>query len=349
MVDWALARQISRLTAGAAETERPLDIGPLCATAAEHVARYTGLWLNGPLPEAEQLDRAGWADMNLETFAGILGPVADRLAGRMSAAGPLAGPLRAVTGATLAAEVGLVTGYLSQRVLGQYEISLLQGNIPPRLVFVGPNLEQAVRTMDVDRDSFLGWVALHEVTHVFQFSGVTWLRPHIERLLREYLETVEVRIERGAAGALPSMPDPARIVEAFREGGLAALVQTRGQRLIMDRIQATMAVIEGYSEHVMDAVGVEMLPAYAGLRAAMERRRQSRSAPEQILQRLLGLDMKMRQYELGRRFCDTVAEQGGIEGLGRVWSAPHALPTPRELTRPLAWIARIEREAALAA
>jgi putative hydrolase len=110
----------------------------------------------------------------------------------------------------------------------------------------------------------------------------------------------------------------------------------------MDGVQATMAVIEGYSEHVMDVVGEQVLPAYSGLREAMERRRRSRSAPERILQRLLGLDMKMRQYELGKSFCDGVVERRGIGTLNLVWSAPAALPTMTELNDPGAWIERVE-------
>jgi coenzyme F420 biosynthesis associated uncharacterized protein len=163
------------------------------------------------------------------------------------------------------------------------------------------------------------------------------------------MRTVEVRFERGAAGGLPSFPDPSRIVQDFREGGLVALVQTSEQRRLMNRIQSTMAVIEGYSEHVMDAVGEHVLPAYAGLRDAMERRRRSRSAPERVLQRLLGFDLKMRQYEDGRAFCDGVAERAGIAALNRVWDGPEALPTAAEVRDPAAWLARVESEPAPAA
>jgi coenzyme F420 biosynthesis associated uncharacterized protein len=237
-------------------------------------------------------------------------------------------------------------GYVSQRVLGQYELSLLQPEVPPRLLFVGPNLARATRDMRVDRDSFLGWIVIHELTHVFQFSGVGWLRGHLAGLLRSYLETVEVRIERGSAGGLPSLPNPATVVELFHEGGLAALVQTREQRQLMNRMQAVMAVIEGYSEHVMDVLGTRLLPAYEGLREAMDARRRSRSAPERVLQRLLGLDIKLRQYELGKRFCDAVAEREGIEGLNRVWDSPAAMPTLPELSQPDRWAARIERDKA---
>ena len=117
----------------------------------------------------------------------------------------------------------------------------------------------------------------------------------------------------------------------------------------MNQIQATMAVIEGYSEHVMDVVGAEVLPAYDGLREAMERRRRSRSAPERALQRLLGFDLKLRQYELGKRFCDGVAEKAGIEGLNRVWEGADALPSLRELSRPGAWLERTAPAAPAAA
>ena len=276
----------------------------------------------------------------MTTLASLLDPVADRLGTRLGSAGPLAGPLRGAASATVAAEAGLVLGYMSQRVLGQYELSLLQPEAPPRLLFVGPNLLKAVREMDVERESFLRWVALHEVTHVIQFGAVPWLRGYLGELLEQYLATVDIRIERGAAGGLPSMPDPARIVEAFREGGLMALVQSREQRRLMNRVQAAMALVEGYSEHVMDAVGARILPAHEPLREAMDRRRSSRSAPERALQRLLGLDLKMRQYELGKRFCDAVVAAEGLERLNRAWDAPAELPTLSELERPRTWLER---------
>jgi coenzyme F420 biosynthesis associated uncharacterized protein len=267
--------------------------------------------------------------------------VAGRLDRRLGAAGPLAGALRLGADATLAAEAGLVMGYVSQRVLGQYELALLAPDVPPRLLFVTPNLRKAAEDMGVDRESFEGWVAAHEVTHVVQFGAVPWLRQHLGELLRQYMDTLDVRIGRGNAGALPRLPDPRELVERFNEGGLAALVQTRQQRQLMSRLQATMAVVEGYSEHVMDAVAPALVSQHEGLREAMESRRHSRSAPERVLSRLLGLDMKMRQYEQGKRFCDAVAAERGIEVLNLVWKGPEALPNLVELRRPEAWSARV--------
>ncbi|HEY1277330.1 MAG TPA: zinc-dependent metalloprotease [Thermoleophilaceae bacterium] len=341
MVDWSLARQIARMAAGSDErVDLGIDLRPVCDEMAGHVREYTRLEPATPVPDLELLVRSEWAAMNIDSLGPLLDPVVERLDGRLDFAGRLAGALRAGASATLAAEVGLVMGYASTRVLGQYELSLLGGDTPPRLVLVAPNLDRAARDLDVDRGSFFAWICAHEMTHVFQFQGVPWLREHVAGLIREYLETVEVRIERGAAGGAPSLPNPSRLVELFREGGLAALVQTGPQRELMRRVQSVMAVIEGYSEHVMDAIGERHLPAHEHLRTAMDRRRSSRSAPERVLERLLGFDVKLRQYEVGKRFSDAVVERAGIEGLNRVWGAPEALPAPDELERPEAWLER---------
>jgi putative hydrolase len=105
-------------------------------------------------------------------------------------------------------------------------------------------------------------------------------------------------------------------------------------------MQAAMAVIEGYSEHVMDAIAAGAIPDHARLRAAMDARRRSRSAPERLIERLLGLNIKLQQYELGKRFCDGVTGAAGIEGMNRVWAAPEALPTIEELEAPRRWLER---------
>jgi coenzyme F420 biosynthesis associated uncharacterized protein len=349
MVDWGLARQIAALAAGrGTEEAAPFDAAVLSAEMEGPVAGYTQLALASPTPPAEVVTRAEWASVNLDPLSHMLDPVAARLEDRLAFAGPLAGALRIGASATLAAEAGLVMGYLSSRVLGQYDVSLLGADTEPRLLFVGHNLAGAVRDLDVDAGPFGRWICAHELTHVFQFQGVPWLREHMSGLLRRYVATLEVRIQSGSAGGLPSLPDPSKLVEAFREGGLAALVQSPEQRALMDEIQAVMSVIEGYAEHVMDAIAPEVVPGHEKLREAMDRRRRSRSAPQRIIERLLGFDVKLRQYEQGKKFADAVVEMGGIEGLNRVWSSPSALPSPDELQHPRQWLERTEPTASAA-
>ena len=102
-----------------------------------------------------------------------------------------------------------------------------------------------------------------------------------------------------------------------------------------------MAVLEGYAEHVMDAVGAEILPNLPELRGAMDRRRRDRSGLLRIFEKLIGMDMKLRQYEQGKQFCDAVAQAGGIAALEpRVGGARPQMPTLAELDDPDAWLAR---------
>jgi putative hydrolase len=170
MVDWSLARQVARFAAGSAPDARlQADLVALSAEMEPHVAGYTRLDPEGDLPKAEMLDRTEWAEMNLDALSHLLDPVGERLEDRLAFAGPLAGALRLGARATLAAEAGLVIGYVSQRVLGQYELALLTPDVAPRLVFVEPNLALAVRKLEVDPESFYGWIVLHELTHAFQF------------------------------------------------------------------------------------------------------------------------------------------------------------------------------------
>jgi coenzyme F420 biosynthesis associated uncharacterized protein len=346
MVDWGLAAQIARLAAGGSEgpVELGLDVAVVCRELEAPLADYTGLTPQTPLPAPELVERDRWAQLNLDSLRPLLDPVAQRLDGGFERTGPLAGVLRAGAGAAIGAEAGLVLGYVARRVLGQYELSLLGADAPPRLLLVAPNLDRAAAQLEVDRDAFLTWVCAHELTHVFQFQGVGWLREHLGGLLRRYLESVDVQVAGG--GALVALSNPGQLVEKFREGGLAALIQSPAQQSILDELQATMAVVEGHAEHVMDALGEQLLPEHAELRAALDRRRASRSAPERMLERLLGFDLKLRQYALGKRFCDGVVERAGMAGLNRVWEAPSALPSLAELDDPAAWLHRTAPPAA---
>jgi coenzyme F420 biosynthesis associated uncharacterized protein len=236
-----------------------------------------------------------------------------------------------------------VLGYLAQRVLGQYELVLLDEAIedrPPRLLFVMPNLGQAVQAFAAEEQEFMTWVALHEVTHAVQFAGVPWLHGHVAGLVRELLKSAELRVEGPRKLRMPTGEELRRLGQALRSGDFISLVTTDAERATLDRVQAVMAVIEGHAEHVMDAVAPDLLPSLPKLRAALDRRRKSQSAIQRLLARLLGLDMKLRQYERGKYFCDEVVKAGGPEALKHVFSGPDALPSMEELEDPAAWMAR---------
>src|ERR671932_805107 len=122
-----------------------------------------------------------------------------------------------------------------------------------------------------------------------------------------------------------------RMGDELKEGGLIGLALSPERRTLLDRAQAFMALLEGYAEHVMDAVGAELLTDLASMREALERRRHERTGFLRLFERLIGMDLKLRQYEQGKAFCDAVVGYGGIAALNRVWAAPESMPSPAEL------------------
>jgi coenzyme F420 biosynthesis associated uncharacterized protein len=333
MVDWRVARMLAGGIAGNGDMPLlPGDLIGLTDDAEARVTAYTRLTPLAPLPPPEAVSRAAWAEANLGGMRGVLDPLADKIgAGR----GPLAEPLRAAGGLVLGAEVGGLVGVLSQRVLGQYEVPPNDPERPARLLFVVPNLLEAADKLDVDAAQMLRWVVLHEVTHAVQFSSVGWLRPHVASLVDELSAALDVKIDWRALLDLPAT------IEKLRADGVVGLALGPERRALVDRIQATMALIEGHAEHVMDATGAEVLPDLDRLRSALERRRRDRPPVVRLLEKLLGLEMKMRQYEAGKRFCDAVVERGGVEALNRAFASPEALPTWEELEAPEQWFARV--------
>jgi coenzyme F420 biosynthesis associated uncharacterized protein len=353
-IDWRVAQRVGERVAGSPPPGgvRAGSVQPLAYEFARRVGAYSGLEVPERLPPLETVDRSAWIAANLRTMRPLMGPLTERMG---AGAGPLAGPLRSFSGFLLGAQVGALTGVLSQRVLGQYDLALLDESTAPRLLLLGPNLALAARSLGVDRDELVLWVSIHEITHAVQFSGAPWLRGYLGGMLRELLDGLQVTFAGGLAGSPGGESGPGlgerwrrltdtgelrEVVERARRGELLRLTLGEDRWRLVERMQAAMSLIEGHAEHTMDVVGAEVLPSLPRLRAAMTRRRESRGLPWKVLERLLGLELKLRQYELGRRFCDFVTRESGAAALARAWAGPELLPSSAELKSPAEWLAR---------
>lgn len=363
-IDWRLAQHVGELVSGvsgrgsgpaAAAGSATLGIDPDALEApvlAEEISGYTGLRPAQGIPALEMLDRPRWIAANLATMRPLLEPLSERMGGGL---GPLSGLARSVSGALIGVQVGALTGMLSQRVLGQYDIALLDPSPTPRLLLVAPNLALASGNLRVDRRELVRWVTIHEITHAIQFGGAPWLREHLAGMIRELMDSMQLDAGGNGGGLrdllflrdLAGKPDLAAmrrqmsdLIARARNGELIRITLGEDRWRLIDRMQATMSLIEGHAEHVMDAVGAGLLPSLPKLRAAMTHRRQMRPLPWRVLERILGLELKMRQYEVGRRFCDAVVEKAGPAALAPAWRSPEGLPTSSELEQPLTWLAR---------
>lgn len=355
IVDWGLAERVASAFAGsdrASVADPEFDqsaVESACEWARPLVVAYTELAPPAALPSPETVDRSEWARLGLSTLRELSAELEAGLSGGLDLPGPL-GPLAAsLAGAAAGAEAGLAVGYAARKVLGQYDMALAGEPRPPRLLFVAPNLAAAHAQLGGAPRAFLRWIAAHETTHAVQFAAVPWLRDHLTGLLDELVRGAAAQLRRGALGPLAKRlltSDPRRTLRAALRGELPRLLMDPAQAETLDRLQATMAVIEGHAEHVMDAALGERERGLAALRGRLEARRAARAGIGDVIARLLGLDLKLRQYQLGKAFCDAVVAERGVAGLNATWAVPAALPTLDELERPADWLARTAEPAA---
>lgn len=341
-VDWDLAA----VTAGALgkagprvsydeATEVVADLRRLTDEAAEHVERYTGLRPQVTFPPVRVVDRQDWAAANIAGLREVITPLIARLSGDRQP-----GAIADAIGSRLTGvQAGTVLAYLSGRVLGQYEVFSAD---PGQLLLVAPNIVEVERKLEADPRDFRLWVCLHEVTHRTQFTAVPWMRGHFLGEVQAFVDAAQAggehfveRLRRAVGTLAEAVRDPDNRVSVLD------LVQTPGQRAVLDRLTALMTLLEGHAEFVMDGVGPEVIPSVDQIRAKFNRRRESGNPLEKAIRKLLGVDVKMRQYAEGRKFVHGVVERVGMAGFNKVFSSPLTLPRLEELGDPDAWVARV--------
>ncbi|HET7237148.1 MAG TPA: zinc-dependent metalloprotease [Actinomycetota bacterium] len=355
-VNWELARQVGIATASSSGDDPhpvPEDLGGFedaVRLAELQVAGFTGLEPPGDLPKVEAVRRTQWVERNLDGLRVVMEPAAAKLGEAVGRAQRELLPEGAETGGLeqlltqlspllLGTQVGTVLGTLGQQVLGQYDIAIPRPG-GSALLFVVPNIAGFERNWSLDPTEFRTWIAIHEVTHRFEFAR-PWALGRFRELLDDFTSTMRLDVEdlRDRLASLdPANPEAMReVFEADR--GMFGPVLDDEQRLKLGRIQAFMAAAEGYGDHVMHALGAKMLPSYARIEEAMRRYRESEQV-DPVLERLLGIEVKREQYRSGRAFCDAVAEATDEPTLARMWDSAEALPSLPELDEPMLWLAR---------
>jgi coenzyme F420 biosynthesis associated uncharacterized protein len=300
------------------------------------------------------ISRAEWADANISGMIALMAPLADKIGARLDQASL---PVRTAQRGIVSVEVGVLLGYISRRVLGQYDL-LVPGSSGVRarafsrrgssgtdgdgaLYFVGPNMIEMARKFAFVPDEFALWVALHEVTHRCQFAGVPWLRERFLNLVHTYLGSMEMNA-KGLAERLATAGT--RLISrsvAPEERNPMYLLANDEQRMILNQMQALMAVVEGHGNFVMDSVGAQVIPSFERMRQLFEGRRSQTTAIQRAVNHVIGLEMKLRQYELGQNFCNEVVKRAGMAALSHLWEEPDNLPSLEELRAPESWLKRI--------
>ncbi len=344
LIDWGAVREIAHRRLGAAAAPLPArqraEAEAFYRAALARIEPIVEEEIGSSLPAALEtpavVDRLQWVDLNVATFRALFSRIETLLLeAQQGPDTPGRAASRWLNRAVGTQQLGFMLAFLGRKVLGQYDVSLLAaGPARGRLHFVEPNIVGTASTMRLPRDDFRTFIALHEVTHAFEFEAHPWLRPYFADLVGQTLE--QLASESGGLVA--------RLREALAggEGHWLERIMTPAQRETFSRTQALMSLLEGYSNHVMNAAGARILDNFDEIHERFEGRGDRRGALERAIMRLTGLDLKMEQYAAGERFADAVLARRGRDFLNRVWTGPEMLPSLEEIRAPDRWIARVE-------
>ncbi len=354
LIDWDLSTNVAIRAAGrtpalhpGARAQLQEQYEAMLRDIQAPISAYVGNQLALSNTPIEVMDRPAWIRANMLNFRSLLQPVEDfyRESVDRSRFGP---PLvfQHAARMMLSSQVGVLVGYMSRRVLGQYDIALLgeETITGGKLYFVEPNMRQVEETLGVPPDELRRWIALHEATHAYEFELYPWVRSYLNSSLRQYLKLlIEDMRGRGDFGESTLLTIINRFVTNLRQGhNVINALMTAQQRELMSRLQGLMALAEGYSNHVMNHVGKDLLPNFEMIHERVEHRQRQRSQAELLFLKITGLSLKMEQYKLGERFVDVVVRERGIAFANRAWESPEVLPSETEIRNPERWIGRME-------
>ena len=328
LIDWdeistLAARRVrgQRLTR-AARTKLEKGYQRMAAEVVPALLHTVGGEPAAPLPDFQALDRFAWLELNVGLMRRALEP--------LERSTVVSNSLLAQVGREgLSRYVALLLSFLSSRVLGQFDPQLLgREPVEHALYLVEPNVASWQAEEDLPGDDLRRWLILHELTHAWQFAAHPWLREH----LNEELE----RLVALAVGAREGGKTPRSLSSL-----VALTVGMPSQLAAVRRMQATMSLVEGYGNLVMNLVGRRLLPGFGRLEAAYARRSRRRSGLEVLFWRLTGLELKLQQYRLGESFSRMIHDRHGMAVLNRAWESPDTLPRLEELRDPDRWYRRV--------
>lgn len=312
------------------------EMARISSEVAPIVSGATGLQLPGR-PDTVVIDRNEWIDRNVATFNHLTEPARRKIEERLAERGSTQGAEMA--GVWISMETKALLSVIARRVLGQYELVLPSGQDGDVVAYVGPNILQIERKHQFNPAEFRYWVALHELTHRAQFQGIPWMRDYFMGLVTELVESSTP--EPGVFGRVIDELGQRRAAgqALIDERGLLGLFGSPEQNEMVDRVQALMSLLEGHGHYVMDMLGAEHLRSQARMSRVLKGRRQDKRTA--VLFRLIGLEMKMKQYKAGERFVRIVEREAGWESVGLAFRGASSLPDLTEIDQPKLWLERV--------
>jgi putative hydrolase len=316
--------------------------------------RLADLWLDETtqFPSGVQStaawSRAEWIVGTIDRWKRLVEPIAESSVAGIGNAlpggeaqamtGPIVGMLGKAVGAMLASQVGSGLGALAGEVLSASDVGLPLG-APGKAALVTANVKQFAAGLDVSEDDVVLYLALREAAHQRLFAHVPWLREHLLGAVTDYAKGIEVNtanlqssLEEKMRGIDMSNPESMR---ELMEGGMFEMDKSPGQQAALERLEVTLALVEGWVDEVVGQATAERMPNAAKLQEAVRRRRAAGGPAEDTFAALVGLELRPRRLRDASTLWGSLRTRQGAEARDGVWMSPALLPTAADLDDPL--------------
>ncbi len=345
-VNWNLATDVARRTSAQQPDPSPTKHDQDQVADAIRLADH---WLDDAtvLPSGVSTTaawrRADWIEQTTDVWRVLVEPVAEHVVGAMgnampeetkSMAGPLIGMLGKAGGAMFGSQVGAALGGLAGEVLTASDIGLPLGP-QGKAALVTHNVKQFAEGLDVSEEDVVLYLALREAAHQRLFAHVPWLRAHLISSVEDFGRGVTIDIS-GIEQAMGQLdPTNMEAIQEALQGGLFEPKQTPQQKAALQRLETTLALVEGWVDEVVNQATAERMPAAAKMQEAIRRRRAAGGPAEETFAALVGLELRPRRLRDASALWGSLRSRQGKEARDSVWAHPDLLPTAEDLDDPL--------------
>jgi len=366
-VNWAVAHSVARQQASQGGDPSPGEVDRRAVAGAFSVAE---LWLDAvtDLPPSQASgqawSRAEWVEATEPTWRTLTEPVATSLTAALANAlgattrdwDPegdqdrgtpgidVSGMVHRLGQTVFGLQMGQAVGTLAREVFGATDIGvpLLASPVP---VLVPANVAAFREGLDVPDDELRLFLALREAAATRLMTHVPWLRAHLLGAVESYARGIVIdtaQLEEAVRSVDPT--DPAALQEALSRGVFSPQA-TPAQRVALDRLETSLALVEGWVDEVSAAAALAHLPHAVPLREMMRRRRAAGGPAEQMFATLVGLQLRPRRLRDAATLWAAIAAERGQSGRDAVWTHPDLMPTADDLDDPAGYASR-QRDAA---
>jgi len=333
-VNWGLAGELGGSVAGDPGTVPDGSLEHwtgLVETASRILSDSSAVDLSPP--PVTSLDRREWTGRSMQEFDYLAEPLGSKLASDQDS------PFTPMFSIMVGLQIGSMVGSISHRALANFDAAL-----PPvgagQLRFLAPNVTEFTESHDLEPQQAHLWIAAHELVQA-RLLGKPAIAARFRSLVGTYLEGLELNPDALPFDGIEAGFDPEKLGQMVQDPAfLTGIFTGPHQAEDLADIQAFLAMVEGYVDHLLNQLDPQLMPQLPRIREAVDRRRATPSQGEVLLQKMLGIELRRPEYRTGASFFEEIERRWGSEATVNVWSDEDKVPTAKELTDPVAWAAR---------